>query len=130
MITFSEFKNGQTDLEESISGDFSDHEREIMKAVNSLSSMLSREKSQSENFKKFRKIKSQLAKDLDDLSKLVEKDSMNESKQSEEFVLQSLADADINSYIEDDIIFVDKGDMITAQKIIKKIGDKRKLKTI
>jgi len=65
---------------ESINADFNDSERAIMAEVNKLSQMLSRDRSQLINFKKFKKIKDKLAKDLDDLSYSV----LMTSKQSKE----------------------------------------------
>ena len=51
--------------------------------------------------------------------------SVCESK-SDEFVLQALADKDINAYIEDDKVLVDKTEVSNAQRILKSIGCKKK----
>jgi hypothetical protein len=48
--------------------------------------------------------------------------------QDEEFVLQALADADINASIDGNIVMVDKSDVRGAQKVLKEIGCTRKVK--
>ena len=53
---------------------------------------------------------------------VIDGSAVMEEKLSDEFVMQTLADADINSKIENGMVHVDKADMTQAKKILKKIG--------
>jgi len=82
---------------------------------------------------KFAKIVKDLEKVNSNLDTLFGSESIKESvelseSQDADFVLQSLADADINASIEGNIVMVDKSDVRGAQKVLKAIGCSRKVK--
>ncbi len=56
-------------------------------------------------------------------------ESMQE-KLTYEFVMQKLADKDINSKIENNTIYVDKSEIKNTQKILKSIGCTKQVKEI
>jgi DNA-binding ferritin-like protein len=49
-------------------------------------------------------------------------------KQNDDYVLQALADKDINAKIEGNMVLVDREDVQTAQKVLKSIGCTKKVK--
>ena len=50
------------------------------------------------------------------------KESKELSNMEEEHVVQILADNDINSIVDENVVFVDKSDVNEAKKILKKAG--------
>jgi len=65
----------------------------------------------------------------EDIDYVIGMSNQNESnKLTDEFVMQKLADKDINSKIENNTIYVDKSEIKNTQKILKSIGCTKQVK--